>query len=429
MRIGFITYDALPYTSNWGGSQRIHYMANQLAQTNDVKIWSSKNTNKEDYRSKKIHYQVEQFDNNLHTKFIGVNSSDEQHINKRNIKRTILSYIKKTVVCINHIFYNEPNPSMSLIGHNWIRSNRAKIYDSILEWKPDVLIISIPPWSILLTGLISDLKRQGIKIIIDFRDPWNCWNGGSLFTRRKERQIIKLADYIFTATPTHRDKLISSYNINGNKIKVIMNGFDAELWNTIKIPNNDTKSRLTISYIGAISFNTEKNFRNPGNLLIALSKCQFADLIDLRIVGYYDSTELEKAKSIFPNITMIGKVSQEESFRYMLKSDILMNLHTTNDNSSIYLIAGKIYDYYRSGKKILSINNPESFEQMFIKNNGLGYTTINSVPEIISALNQIFHDWNNNCLKSDNKINEFYSRQEQNKLVEDFIKEISEVDK
>lgn len=429
MKVAVLTYDALPNTDNWGGTQRIHYLANHLSERYKVKIWSSCNTADKDYRGKHINYATTSYPNKLHIKFVGrskkVNSSVKTTgLNK--LKIGLRKLLKLGISKINKFLYNEPNPSLGLIGSVWTQITKRELFNSILEWNPDIVIISIPPWSIANIALIKRLKRVGIKILIDYRDPWNCWNGGNFITRNKERKLIRLSDLFFTATETHRQKLIETYNIPEDRIKTVRNGYDEELWDKVSQchPERINSEKLVISYVGTIAFNKEKKngFRNPFNLLMALSKFEHGSEIELRIIGYYDKEALNEAKKIFPNITMLGKVSQEESFHFMLDSHILMNLHTAKDESSKFLIAGKIYDYYRSGRKILSINNANSYEQLFIREKNLGYCAQDSVESILIALRNIYEDWTNSQKDIPSYSTELlYSRKSQNSIAEEFI--------
>ena len=65
--------------------------------------------------------------------------------------------------------------------------------------------------------------------------------------------------------------------------------------------------------------------------------------ITARFVGVdLQDSERKKLEAKYPNIEFIPKVSQEDSFRYMLSSNVLVSIHSAIDDSSIYLIGGKL---------------------------------------------------------------------------------------
>ena len=102
-----------------------------------------------------------------------------------------------------------------------------------------------------------------------------------------------------------------------------------------------------------------------------------------------------------------------------MESDVLVNFHTIEDDSSKYLIAGKIFDYYRSGAKILSINSSESFERKFVLNNDLGYYSRNELQQLKSTIETIYQDWitSDNFSSRRENFDLKYSRQFQNERV------------
>ena len=120
---------------------------------------------------------------------------------------------------------------------------------------------------------------------------------------------------------------------------------------------------------------------------------------------------------------MVDSVSQSESFHWMMKSHVLVNFHTTTDNSSKYLIAGKIFDYYRSGAKILSINGEESYERYFVEHNNAGYYSPNDVKQILNTLGNIYRDWakDRKSFHRHSSVNRIYSRQYQNDVAKKIV--------
>ena len=314
---------------------------------------------------------------------------------------------------------------MGIVASRWIANNSYAIVEFLKRESVKVLIISVPPWNIVSIKFLNKVKKLGCKLILDYRDPWNCWNNHRGYPRWKEKRMVDLVDSVLVTNDNHASKIVEDFNLAKSKVHIVMNGFDEDTWDEVLVPAKSlSENLLTISFIGSIQFSGKKSFRDPSIFMKALESFEYKDRVRFRIVGSYNQSVLDFYKEKIPHFEMIPQVSQKESFEWMLRSDVLVNFHTTDDNSSEYLIAGKIFDYYRSGAKILSINGAKSIERKFVENNKLGYYTPNTIQAIKSALNQIFGDWTSSpkdfkCLKS---IDKTFSRQYQNKKVESVVK-------
>ena len=431
--IAFLCFSSVPYTSNWGSSQRIYYMANSLCRMYDVTVIGAKNTNIPKFVDLQIHYKNIFFENEIGQKVL--QQKRVSFCDKSFYKKTFLEKIKNQTknigigFCkvINRILFNEPVYFMGFIASYWIYHHAQSILNYLKENQIKVLVISIPPWNMISLSFLKKVKTLGCKLVIDYRDPWNCWNDNKGFSFRKERKIVEFSDMIFTTNVNHRFRLISDFNLHENKVKVIMNGYDENLWKSIVWDiKRDDKEFMVISFIGTISFHGHDSFRNPTVFMQALSEFAYKENIKFRVVGCYDQQAIERYKDIIPHFEMIQNVSQKESLEWMMRSDVLVNFHTTNDRSCEYLIAGKIFDYYRSGKRIFSINGKSSYERKFIEDNNLGYFSENEVYSIKTVLLKMYLDWKNNDDNfSRNMIrNDHYSRDSQNEIAVKYIQEL-----
>ena len=428
MNILIISYEMIPYTNNWGGCQRVHYLANELAKEHNVTVVSSQNTK---IASKKVdkpqNYETVFMDNSLHVKLFdraAPVSAVGNSGGKRKLRPSLLTGINDL---LNTIFFNEPAKCGAIVSL-WVWRHAKDILKSIESRNIDIVIISMPPWSVASLSMVRNIKRMGIKLIIDYRDPWNCWNDKKGFSLWKERKLLEYADRITVTNSNHKERLIQDYALPENIVSVIMNGYDAELWNTIEEYNyKPAGDILTLTFIGSISFSKDKGaMRNPYNLVQAISELPFKEKLKLKIVGNYNEDVVKEVRSIIPHFEMIPFVPQRDSFIEMCKSDVLINLHVVEDGSSRYLIAGKIFDYYRSRTFILSINDTKSFEKKFIEENQIGIFSTNKVEELKNTLTTIYDKWCNNSfnLKLNCEVPKRYSRQYQNTLYADLIKNI-----
>lgn len=428
-KVAFLCFSALPYAESWGGSQRVHYMANAFSSSFDVTVFAPKSTNIKRNDEVKRLYETLFFDDNISKKLFDVNKASErtkisQFKNKRfSAKKIIRNIAIGTVKTINSLFFNEPTYFKGIVSTLWIKKYEKEICKIIKERKISVLIISIPPWNIISLSLIKKIKDTGCKIIVDYRDPWNCWNEKKGLPFIKEKKISHSADMIFVTNENHAEKLVSDLHLDKNKINVIMNGYDEDKWNEIQPISPEVTDMLEVAFIGSIQFGKQNTFRDPSTFVDALDAFEHKDSIRFRVIGCKDEAVIESMRNRIPHFEMVDSVSQSESFHWMMKSHVLVNFHTTTDNSSKYLIAGKIFDYYRSGAKILSINGVESYERYFVEHNHAGYYSPNDVTQILNTLGNIYRDWakDRKSFHRHSSVNRIYSRQYQNDVAKKIV--------
>lgn len=431
-RIAFLCFSALPYQETWGSAQRVHYMANTLSSSFEVTVFAAKCTDIKKNDDIERNYKTIFFEDNLSKRLFGINKLATPTSGKRNCpkKRSIKVVLRNAAIStlkrVNNLLYNEPTYFKGLVSSLWIHKYGNTILQYITESKIRVLIISIPPWNLLSLSFIKQVKALGCIVIIDYRDPWNCWNDHKGIPLKNEKKFASLADAIFVTNQNHAKKLYDDFALESGKIHVVMNGYDAEKWSKVSSSDDSNSELLEFAFIGSIQFGKENTFRDPTKFVKALELFEHKDKVRFRVIGCKDMAVIESMKDRLPNFEMIESVSQTESFHWMMKSDVLINFHTTNDDSSRYLIAGKVFDYYRSGAKILSINGPLSYERFFVEQTGSGYYAPNDVEQILETIRAIYNDWqlNKKSFRRIGKVDGQYSRQFQNEIAKTIIEDL-----
>lgn len=104
----------------------------------------------------------------------------------------------------------------------------------------------------------------------------------------------------------------------------------------------------------------------------------------------------------------------------MMKSDILMLLHTEKNYANKYIYTGKFFDYIKSDKIIWGIGDSELLFNKLIKKYNLGYSCENKELEIKKIFDLILRNRNNLKRKSSLNINKF-SREYQNSKLNNFV--------
>lgn len=423
-RVAFLCFSALPYAESWGGTQRVHYMANTLSSEFDVTVFAPKSSDDRFNDDINRLYKTIFFEDKYSRRLFSANKATLSSTNKSSglrhgVKAIIRDMAISAMKLTNRLIYNEPVYFKGLVASLWIHKYGDEICHKIKENDISALIISIPPWNMISISFIKKVKNLGCKLIIDYRDPWNCWNNHRGIPLWKEKAIARIADRIFVTNENHASKIAIDLKINPKSINVIMNGYDADQWNNILQPKSTKSKKLVISFIGSIDFKNQSSFRDPRNFMTALELFEHKDDIIFRVIGCRDESYVKSMTNRIPNFEMINAVPQYESFQWMMKSDVLVNFHTTDNDSSKYLIAGKTFDYYRSGAQILSINGIQSYERTFVESNKAGYYSPNTVDNILQTLGRIYHDWrvDKSNFRRVNEADMRYSRQYQNQKV------------
>ena len=265
----------------------------------------------------------------------------------------------------------------------WIRYNLV-VPDARIGWysgavkkgrellgsqKFDLIFSSGPPHSVHLIAR-KLAKKSGTKWVADFRDPWTDMfyysenkrlRATELLDRYLEKKVVDNADALITVS-----RSISEYY--DRDVTVIPNGYDESDFALIE---NSGGNNNLISYVGTMykSQNTEKFFDSVHELNKLSSnkyKINLIGHIHPDIVRYITSNNYESFIKIKPYI------HHKESIIKMVESEfLLLVIPNTKKNSGV--VTGKIFEYIRSGSKILMIGPLDSDAAKIINETNSGY--------------------------------------------------------
>lgn len=416
-KVCIICYKMVPYADNWGGAQRVFYYANALTKegyaVDVIAGRGEKQFEDRDCEFNRIFYKTPISMSKV--------SSNRTQVTKKTLKGTVKGYIIKKIKGLDYSMNNDPDKGMGFFSQLWLYHNWKEIKQQMIKERYDYVILSAPPFGLFTPFYLKRIKQlTGCKLILDYRDPWNCWNDKKGLSFKREKTALHLADAVVVTNDNHRQKIAEDFDYPLEKVFIVMNGYDMELWKKAEkecsVPAESNK--LIISIIGSVTL-AQSRYRDASKLLRSIDKFPYKNDLLLRVVG--TNEKKEKVQEIWnvdiPNFEIIPLVPQIESLKYMINSDVLVNLHTIEDNSSRYLIAGKDFDYYRSGGLLLSINSSYSLEHKFIKDNGIGYVAVNTEESITEVLKQVYEKWISNgkkILKRSVPSEDIYSRDYQN---------------
>lgn len=243
----------------------------------------------------------------------------------------------------------------------WVNSS-VKFLQNYLNNHPIDLIISTgPPHSMHLIAMQLK-KKNNIKWIADFRDPWtdlyynNAFNQLSFaknMNKKLEKKVLENADCILTVS----NSLKKDFEKIAKRVEVITNGFDEEV-----NQNHDAilDSKFTISYIGLLP--KQSNPITLFKVLRTICENDAAFKNDVKLIFVGDISEDVKSAVNENKLTDIsefnGYVSHSEAIEYQKKSQVLLLLIPKVKNSA-GILTGKLFEYLTSKRPILALG-PEN---------------------------------------------------------------------
>lgn len=235
----------------------------------------------------------------------------------------------------------------------------------IRRQRPDVILSTFPIASAHLVARTIH-RRTGIPWVADFRDPMVLDNHPPDGNIRRtyaeiEASVFREAAGVIVTTPGAADIYRQRYPFSAEKITVVQNGFDEEIFDVANDSKDwrkeSTKTKLLHSGL------VYREARDPRPLFGAIAKLVKAGEIvesEIEIMFRASSQEpfiLEEAKrfGLEKIVTVGASISYKDAVSEMLASDSLLLLQSRDCNSQI---PAKAYEYLRCGRPILAITDP-----------------------------------------------------------------------
>jgi hypothetical protein len=272
--------------------------------------------------------------------------------------------------------YNENLPWALLAVRHGQRICRAE--------RPLAILSTAPPVGIhIAAGLLK--LRNGLIWIADFRDPLlgNPFRGRRWifpFDRLLEAWIFRHASVVIANTEDLAGLWRARYPQWTGKIQVIWNGFDPE--QAVMTQPLPVRARRILSHVGSLYAG-----RHPFQLLASLDRLIAAGRIDpatftVRLVGYMEPATLEKCRSVYSSLADRGcleadgrLVSPEQATEAAASSEYLLLLDVNERNASLQ-VPGKVFEYVRIGRPILTFTSPGSPTERILSQSGIPFRGI-----------------------------------------------------
>ena len=338
--------------------------------------------------------------------------------------------------------------------------NKINIDSVIAEEAPDLIYVSLPPFSMARVAL-EIAKKFNIPLITDMRDAWSLWVSSSFQTRFHYRKIYNLEKSIFSysslitgVTP----ELINDFKnqhpeIFHQKFKTIYNGYDDFGVNNLPTQIID-KSTFKIGYVGSFYFDPESEktkatkwykrnglkklsytprkeewiYRSPYFFLKSLSELfkinsKLSNKVYFEFIG--DSpmwlNDMIKEFSLENNFINHGFKSKNEVLKIQSGWNAILATSEKVTNSEHFCLPSKIFDAVALGKIIFAFVTPGS-QYNFLKNySQVTFFNPDKTEDNASKLYEIINDSGNN-LKIDKLSNEYKRENQASKMLNLLLK-------
>lgn len=245
----------------------------------------------------------------------------------------------------------------------WAIKAGFKLKGLLKGHEPDVIMATNPPSSAFILAYFSKLILKK-PIILDYRDPWSqlyeVRRTNEPFYRKKiehllERFLVRQSDYIIGTTKTINDFLMSMTK-NRQKVKLIYNGFDEEDFKNVSPVSG---SKFTILYTGKCLASQYPVVPVMEAISILLKKDDsLKNMFEVVFIGLFDDPQaknLISERQLQNHVKILGHKPHHECIARQLGAELLLLLQTDH-----LLISAKVFEYLRSGKKILAVVPPDS---------------------------------------------------------------------
>lgn len=391
----------VPYSSSWGGCQRMYFLANRLIERGHyVKIFALNSSKYNTYGQKLLpnveHIEIPQNER------VWNESRPQSNSSIRNVK--LLRWLFHAT---DSAFFNEIIHGTGFRSYKKCINGRQRIIKDLRKNQYDIAIVTGPPFTTF--SYIDVIRKESpcTKIVMDYRDPWNSWHTGNLLTTFREKWLQKNADIIVCTTDALCDDMSAKFNLPREKYKTVSNGYMGNLITKNEGSKKLPQEKLNIVYTGSINFGQYcEPYRDSKNLLKAikqLAKSRGKDFC-FTFVGIADvnDSDIKTIKAeLGDTINFVGIVSSAEANSYVAEADIALVLHTADDESGRFLVSGKLYDYIHQKKFILSIGKEEGQHAIILKENHIGINVVNKVDSIKRAILQCLELEKNGGLRGD----------------------------
>lgn len=262
-------------------------------------------------------------------------------------------------------------PGVLALPDRWVSWALGGVWSglhAIRTEKPDVIWSTFPIATAHLIGLCLH-RLSGIPWVADFRDSMTEDDYPADPRQRRcfewiERNTVRHASRLVFTAPGAQRMYEQRFPDHANRFAVVRNGYDEDLFDEARAPgereHRDADAPMTLVHSG-ILYPAE---RDPTALFDALASAKRAASIDaarlrvvLRATAHDDLFRPMLAERGIADIVHLEPATgYAEALSEMLQADGLLLLQASNCN---HQIPAKLYEYFRAGKPIVALTDPQ----------------------------------------------------------------------
>ncbi len=308
----------------------------------------------------------------------------------------------------------------------WNKAASASIREQLQQAKYDLLIFSLPPYSLALLAAACS-TTQNVPVCLDLRDPWTInpykiypTPLHALLDKRRERQAISALHLFISAyqsTIDHFKKNIPQFN--PDNVLLLPNGYDEEDFTNLPECTLPFPGDCHIAFSG--SFYSHLN--NPAILFAALSRLKEQGIrIHFHHLGssVYDVAKLARSYNLQDQFHSWGYQDHRECLKILQAMNAFVLILDERKKNADKTAGGKLYEYLRLRKPILAIVPAGGEAARIIRETGSGVICSGRRVETVTrALLEIYNRQNKFTF---NNI-EQYDRRNQAEQLERFLQQ------
>jgi glycosyltransferase involved in cell wall biosynthesis len=270
-----------------------------------------------------------------------------------------------------------------------------KAIGSLEGQKFDLVVASHEPGVDLMLGMYAS-RKWGVPLVIDLADPLvtpysPAWRKSldDMF----ERKACERAEGVITTSRTFSKHLIETYNIRGDRIIEIEQGFESiePASDKCEIIENLPDDQFWLLFAG----NFYRKFRNPEIFLTALKQRPAISLVH---VGHTPDWLVSMFKPLGGQVRCLGRMAHSEVLALQRHAPVLLSL----GNSQARQVPGKLYEYFGAARPILHIAlNPGDPSKNAVSSRRRGIAVDSGLDQVVGAPDRFQAAWMDGTLDND----------------------------
>ncbi|MCZ7424598.1 glycosyltransferase [Micromonospora sp. WMMA1949] len=261
-----------------------------------------------------------------------------------------------------------PDPQL-----NWIRPPVREFDRFAAGWRPDVILVSGPPFSGFVVAATL-ARRFRVPWVADYRDLWSVGNDHWVRTplrravdERLERRVLRTVAACVTISEPLAETIRRTFGV---RTHVVMNGIDRRPAPATPAGVEVPSGTLTLAHTGYIY----PGKRDPGPLLDAIALLG-PDAAKVHVIFAGEDHGIVRAAAeragVTDSVTLLGQVSTEKSWRIQADADALVLL-MWNDPRDAGTMTGKIFDYLQARRPVLLLGFADGVAARLLRDRGAG---------------------------------------------------------